>query len=60
VYHSIDDEEVEEGLDANQKRAGQLGPTGGPAKVGDLVGANESTEFTDELSRIIDISRFNR
>jgi hypothetical protein len=60
VYHSIDDEEVEEGLDANQKRAGQLGPTGGPAKVGDLVGANESTEFTDELSRIIDIARFNR
>jgi hypothetical protein len=51
---------VEEDLDANQKRVGQLGPIGGPAKVGDLVGANESTEFTDELSRIIDISRFNR
>jgi hypothetical protein len=31
-----------EDLDANQKRAGQLGPTGGPAKVGDLVGANEN------------------
>ena len=57
---SADNDEVEEGLDANQKRVGQLGPTGGPAKVGDLVGANESTEFTDELSRIIDIARFNR
>ena len=52
-------QEVEEGLDANQKRVGQLGPTGGPAKVGDLVGANESTEH-DELSRIIDIARFKR
>jgi hypothetical protein len=52
-------EEVEEGLDANQKRVGQLGPTGGPAKVGDLVGANESTEH-DELARIIDIARFKR
>jgi hypothetical protein len=50
---------VEEDLDANQKRVGQLGPTGGPAKVGDLVGANESTEH-DELLRIIDIARFKR
>ena len=33
---------VAEDLDANQKRVGQLGPTGGPAKVGDLVGANEN------------------
>ena len=54
------DDDVSEDLDANQKRAGQLGPTGGPAKVGDLVGANESTEFADELTRIIDIARFNR
>jgi hypothetical protein len=33
---------VAEDLDANQKRVGQLGPTGGPAKPGDLVGANEN------------------
>ena len=33
---------VAEDLDANQKRVGQLGPTGGPAKVGNLVGANEN------------------
>ena len=48
-------ESVEEDLDANQKRAGQLGPTGGPAKVGDLVGANESVEFDEleELKRLI-------
>lgn len=52
--------QLEEDLDANQKRVGQLGPTGGPAKVGDLVGANESTEFADELTRITDIARFNR
>ena len=42
-------EEMEEGLDANQKRAGQLGPVGGPAKVGDLVGA-ESKHADDEMS----------
>lgn len=51
---------LEEDLGPEQKRVGQLGPTGGPAKVGDLVGANESTEFADELTRIIDIARFNR
>lgn len=33
-------EEVDEGLDADQKRAGQWGPTGGPATIGDLVGEN--------------------
>lgn len=52
--------DVNEDLGPEQKRVGQLGPTGGPAKVGDLVGANESTEFADELTRIIDIARFNR
>jgi hypothetical protein len=39
------DEDVEEGLDANQKRAGQLGPTekvGPKGAVGKLVGANEN------------------
>ena len=33
-------EGIEEDLDADQKRAGQWGPTGGPAKIGDLVGEN--------------------
>jgi hypothetical protein len=33
---------VAEDLDADQKRVGQLGPTGGPAKPGDLVGTNEN------------------
>ena len=37
-------EETSEGLDADQKAAGQLGPVGGPAKKGDLVGACESTD----------------
>jgi len=41
--------DLKEGLDANQKRAGQLGPVGGPAKVGDLVGA-ESKHADDEMS----------
>lgn len=41
--------DLREGLDANQKRAGQLGPVGGPAKVGDLVGA-ESKHANDEMS----------
>ena len=39
------DKEVDEGLDANQKRAGQLGPTekvGKKGAVGKLVGANEN------------------
>ena len=41
--------DLKEGLDANQKRAGQLGPVGGPAKVGDLVGS-ESKHADDEMS----------
>jgi len=39
------EEEVDEGLDANQKRVGQLGPTekvGPKGAVGKLVGANEN------------------
>ena len=47
--HPIKEEEMDEGLDANQKRAGQLGPVGGPAKVGDLVGS-ESKHADDEMS----------
>lgn len=37
-------DETTESLDADQKSAGQLGPTGRPAKQGDLVGACESTD----------------
>lgn len=49
-------DDVEEGLDANQKRAGQLGPTEPVGKNeknlrGKLVGASESIE-TDDLNRI--------
>jgi hypothetical protein len=56
-------EDVEEGLDANQKRAGQLGPTEkvGPKGAEDkLVGANESVEFKeaqDDLNAILRIVR---
>jgi hypothetical protein len=39
MAHS-DVEKVDEELDADQKRAGQWGPTGGPAKIGNLVGEN--------------------
>jgi len=42
-----------EGLDKDQEEAGQLGPVGGPAKQGDLVGANESV---DPLTRFKKLS----
>jgi hypothetical protein len=53
---------VEEDLDANQKRAGQLGPTERVKNnnIGKLVGANESTEIDPELARIIEMARFKR
>jgi hypothetical protein len=56
------EEEVEEGLDANQKRVGQLGPTEKVKNnnIGKLVGANESTEIDPELARIIEMARFKR
>jgi hypothetical protein len=56
------EEEVEEGLDANQKRVGQLGPTEKVKNnnIGKLVGANESTEIAPELARIIEMARFKR
>ncbi len=44
------EKEVDEGLDANQKRVGQLGPTekvGKKGAVGKLVGANENFINTD-------------
>jgi hypothetical protein len=55
-------EEVEEGLDANQKRVGQLGPTEKVKNnnIGKLVGANESTEIPEELARIMEMARFKR
>lgn len=56
------EEEVEEGLDANQKRVGQLGPTEKVKNnnIGKLVGANESTEIDPELARIMEMARFKR
>jgi hypothetical protein len=53
---------VDEGLDANQKRVGQLGPTEKVKNnnIGKLVGANESTEIAPELARIIEMARFKR
>ena len=58
---SADNDEVEEGLDANQRRVGQLGPTEKVKNnnIGKLVGANESA-MNAELKRIMDITRFNR
>jgi hypothetical protein len=55
-------DEVEEGLDANQKRAGQLGPTEKVKNnnIGKLVGANESAEIPEELARIMEMARFKR
>jgi len=53
-YYLKSTEDVEEGLDANQKRAGQLGPTekvGKEGAVGKLVGANESTEV-DRIKKL--------
>ena len=59
---AVAEEEVEEGLDANQKRAGQLGPTEKVKNnnIGKLVGANESTEIPEELARIIEMAKFKR
>jgi hypothetical protein len=55
--------EVEEDLDANQKRVGQLGPTekvGKEGAVGKLVGANESVAHdSPEESVIMDIVNGN-
>ena len=54
--------DLEEDLDANQKRVGQLGPTEKVKNnnIGKLVGANESTEIDPELARIIEMARFKR
>ena len=62
VPQAVAEEEVEEGLDANQKRAGQLGPTEKVKNnnIGKLVGANESTEIPEELARIMEMARFKR
>ena len=55
TYHK---EDVEEDLDANQKRVGQLGPTEPVGKNeknlrGKLVGASESTNY-DEHKLLLD------
>lgn len=59
---AVAEEEVEEGLDANQKRVGQLGPTEKVKNnnIGKLVGASESKELDPELARIIEMARFKR
>jgi hypothetical protein len=61
-HDKLDEEEMEEGLDANQKRVGQLGPTEKVKNnnIGKLVGANESTEIPAELARIIEMAKFKR
>jgi hypothetical protein len=61
-HDKLDEVQVEEDLDANQKRVGQLGPTEKVKNnnIGKLVGANESTEIAPELARIIEMARFNR
>lgn len=53
---------VEEDLDANQKRVGQLGPTEKVKNnnIGKLVGASESKEMDPELARIIEMAKFKR
>jgi hypothetical protein len=61
-HDKLDEVQVEEDLDANQKRVGQLGPTEKVKNnnIGKLVGANESTEIAPELARIIEMARFKR
>jgi hypothetical protein len=61
-HDKLDEVQVEEDLDANQKRAGQLGPTEKVKNnnIGKLVGANESTEIDPELARIMEMARFKR
>lgn len=53
--------DVSEDLSPEQKRVGQLGPTEKVKNnnIGKLVGANESVEFSQELARIINITKFN-
>ena len=55
---------LDENLDADQKRVGQLGPTekvGPKGAVGKLVGANESVnESEDELARILQMVKHKR
>jgi hypothetical protein len=48
-YDKLDEVEMEEGLDADQKRVGQLGPTEKVKNnnIGKLVGANESLELNE-------------
>jgi hypothetical protein len=53
-------DDVEEGLDANQKRAGQLGPTekvGPKGAVGKLVGASESINYDEDKLLLDRIAR---
>ena len=62
VAEEEDEDDIEEGLDANQKRVGQLGPTERVRNnnIGKLVGANESMEMDPDLARIIEMAKFKR
>lgn len=56
VERILGSQEVEEDLDPQQKKAGQLGPTekvGKEGAVGKLVGANESIDPLAEIKRLI-------
>jgi hypothetical protein len=56
VEEILGSQEVEEDLDPQQKKAGQLGPTekvGKEGAVGKLVGANESIDPLAEIKRLI-------
>jgi hypothetical protein len=52
-HDKLDEVEMDEGLDADQKRVGQLGPTEKVKNnnIGKLVGASESREF-DDIKRL--------
>lgn len=52
IQDALTGDETNEGLDKNQKKAGQLGPVSRPAKKGDLVGANESVDLLSRFKKL--------
>jgi len=58
-YDKLDEDELEEDLDANQKRVGQLGPTEKVKNnnIGKLVGANESFINTDAQAVVSEMDK---
>jgi hypothetical protein len=60
---NLKQDQVEEDLDADQKRVGQLGPTekvGKEGAVGKLVGANESVEINENAQDSVANALYNR